>query len=106
MIRKVDIYRASEGTSSGRIDHVGIADLEVFNVQLGTRIKTDYGNGTASDYIVDNARDVLCTKIGGRTYVLQESRSERAQYRVVIHHNNTQKFGSVNSVILLDRCVP
>jgi len=102
----VAISRASKGTVSGSIDFIGNADLEIIQVELGTRLKIDFGNGTASDYIVDNKRCEPCVRIGGRLYRVTEALRDDVPYRVTIHYDNPQEFAETKSVILVDKSRP
>jgi hypothetical protein len=74
MNKRIKLFRASEGTISGRIDYIGVANLPVVGVKLGNRVHYEGGNGAPSPYIVfaGDADVVLdCVEIDNTFYVVR-----------------------------------
>jgi hypothetical protein len=72
--KRIKLFRASEGSVSGRIDYIGVANLPVAGVKLGNRVYYEMGNGAPSPYIVfaGDAEVVLdCVEIDNTFYVVR-----------------------------------
>jgi hypothetical protein len=95
--RLVLIYRASEGTASGRIERIGIADLLVHKVSLGTpRMVEHRGNGCPTPTLTHEHASVFMIEIGRGWYVLRENLSKHdnpdVEWRVIIRHDEQVEF--------------
>jgi hypothetical protein len=97
---KVSIYRASQDVLSGRIDYIGVADLPIEYVELGTRVIYSSGNGTPSGWISYSSSTVEGVRIGGWVYL--PTISTNGTKRVIIHYDNAQQFSNSKIIQLIE----
>lgn len=70
MKKRIKIFRASPGNISGAIHEIGIAELPVFEVSIGTRVCSVFGNGCPTSYLERTPHLVHYVHLEGRDYVV------------------------------------
>ena len=100
---RVLIQKFEREGNQGSLLELGVADLKVESVELGTRL-TDSGIGCASSWITRAEEFVSCVHIGGRWYKVKfptfASGQAKADYAVNLPYDHDVKWTSERITLL------
>ena len=85
--REIRVLRGSKDGLSGQLTEIGIRDLPVRRVPLGTRLVRYGGNGAPTPTITSKPEKVLVTSFEGRDYVVRAG--PKGPLEIIVCHQPT-----------------